>query len=44
VSVDVPDVRSDLVVYRASDFEADRTFPNTLAYSTDLDGVPVDER
>ena len=39
-----PDVSSDLVVYRASDFEADRTVPNTLAYSTNFDGVLLYER
>ena len=39
-----PNVCSDLVVYRASDFEADRTVPNTLAYSTNLDGVLLYER
>jgi predicted nucleotidyltransferase len=39
-----PGVSSDLVVYRASDFEADKTVPNTLAYSTKLDGVLVYER
>lgn len=39
-----PNVPSDLVVYRAADFEADRTVPNTLAYSTTLDGMLVDER
>lgn len=38
-----PDVPSDLVVYRASDFEADRSVPNTLAYATNLDGVLVYE-
>lgn len=39
-----PNVPSDLVIYRATDFEADRTVPNTLAYSTCLDGVLVYER
>ena len=39
-----PDVSSDLVVYRTSDFEADRTVPNTLAYSTNFDGVLLYER
>ena len=39
-----PGVPSDLVVYRASDFEEDRTVPNTLAYSTSLDGVLLYER
>ena len=39
-----PGVCCDLVVYRASDFEADRTVPNTLAYSTNLDGVLLYER
>ncbi|HEX3757624.1 MAG TPA: nucleotidyltransferase domain-containing protein [Kofleriaceae bacterium] len=39
-----PGVPSDLVVYRASDFEADRPVPNTLAYATRLDGVLVHER
>ena len=34
-----PGVPSDLVVYRKSDFEEDRTVPNTLAYATVLDGV-----
>jgi hypothetical protein len=35
---------SDLVVYRRSDFDEDRSVPNTLAYSTRLDGVLVYER
>lgn len=39
-----PDVPSDLVVYRRSDFEEDRTVPNTLAYATALDGILVYER
>jgi nucleotidyltransferase-like protein len=39
-----PDVPCDLVVYRASDFEADRPVPNTLAYATALDGVLVSSR
>jgi predicted nucleotidyltransferase len=39
-----PQVPSDLVVYRASDFEADRSVPNTLAYATELDGVLLYER
>lgn len=39
-----PGVPSDLVVYRESDFEEDRTVPNTLAYSVNLDGVLVYER
>ena len=39
-----PGVPSDLIVYRASDFEADRVVPNTLAYSANLDGVLVYER
>lgn len=39
-----PDVPSDLIVCRASDFEADRLVPNTLAYATRLDGVLVYER
>ena len=39
-----PEVPSDLVVYRAADFEADRVVPNTLAYATKLDGVLVYER
>jgi len=32
------------VVYRAADFEADRLVPNTLAYSTNQDGILVYER
>ena len=39
-----PNVPSDLVVYRASDFEADRAVPNTLAYAAKLEGVLVYER
>jgi hypothetical protein len=39
-----PRVRSDLIVYRVSDFAADRTVPNTLAYAAKLDGVLVYER
>jgi predicted nucleotidyltransferase len=39
-----PGVPSDLVVYRESDFQADRTVPNTLAYATAFDGVLVYER
>lgn len=39
-----PGVPSDLVVYRACDFEADRSVPNTLAYATKQDGVLVYER
>jgi hypothetical protein len=39
-----PDVPSDLIFYRASDFEADRLVPNTLAYATRLDGVLIYER
>ena len=39
-----PDVPSDLVVYRASDFEADRQVTNTVAHETMLDGVLVYER
>lgn len=39
-----PGVPTDLVVYRVSDFDEDRTVPNTLAYSTSLDGVLVYER
>lgn len=39
-----PGVPSDLIVYRASDFEEDRTVPNTLAYSVNIDGVLVYER
>ena len=39
-----PGVSSDLVVYRRSDFDEDRSVPNTLAYSTRLDGVLVYER
>jgi uncharacterized protein len=39
-----PDVPSDLIVYRESDFQEDRTVPNTLAYATTLDGVLVYER
>jgi hypothetical protein len=39
-----PCVPSDLVVYRASDFEADRLVPNTLAYATRVDGILVYER
>jgi uncharacterized protein len=38
-----PDVPADLIVYRASDFEADRLVPNTLACATNLDGVLVYE-
>lgn len=38
-----PDVPSDLIVCRASDFEADRAVPSTLAYATQLDGVLVHE-
>ena len=37
-------VPSDLIFYRASDFEADRLVPNTLAYATRLDGVLIHER
>jgi hypothetical protein len=36
-----PGISSDLVVYRASDFDEDRCVPNTLAYSTNIDGVLV---
>ncbi len=39
-----PGVHSDLVLYRASEFEEDRTVPNTLAYSTVIDGVLLYER
>ena len=39
-----PGVSSDLVVYRRSDFDEDQSVPNTLAYSTRLDGVLVYER
>lgn len=39
-----PGVPTDLVVYRASDFEEDRGVPNTLAYATSVDGVLVYER
>ena len=39
-----PGISSDLVVYRSSDFEEDRTVPNTLAYSTRVDGVLIYER
>ena len=39
-----PGISSDLVVYRRSDFDEDRSVPNTLAYSTRLDGVLVYER
>ena len=39
-----PGVSSDLVVYRASEFEEDKVVPNTLAYSTSLDGVLLYER
>lgn len=39
-----PGVPSDLVVYRASDFDEDRRVPNTLAYSTSREGVLVYER
>jgi predicted nucleotidyltransferase len=39
-----PNVPSDLVVYRAADFAADRTVPNTLAYAAKLDGVLLYER
>ena len=39
-----PGLSSDLVVYRASEFEEDRSVPNTLAYSTSLDGVLLYER
>lgn len=39
-----PGVPSALVVYRASDFDADRPVPNTLAYATRLDGVLLHER
>src|SRR5437868_1971158 len=39
-----PNVPSDLVVYRASDFESDRAVPNTLAHAAELDGVVVYER
>jgi hypothetical protein len=39
-----PGVPSDLIVYRVSDFAADRTVPNTLAYATRLDGILVYER
>ncbi len=40
----LPSTPKHLLVYRASDFEADKTVPNTLAYSTSLDGVLVYER
>ena len=39
-----PGLCSDLVVYRASEFEEDRGVPNTLAYSTSVDGVLLYER
>lgn len=39
-----PDVPSDLVVYRVSDFEEDRAVPNTLAYATGIDGILLHER
>jgi hypothetical protein len=39
-----PGISSDLIVYRASDFAEDRRVPNTLAYSTSVDGVLVYER
>lgn len=39
-----PNVPSDLFVYRVSEFEDDRNVPNTLAYSTDHEGVLVYER
>lgn len=39
-----PGVPADLVVYRASEFEEDREVPNTLAYSTRIDGLLVYER
>jgi predicted nucleotidyltransferase len=39
-----PGLRTDVVVYRASEFEEDRHVPNTLAYSTDLDGILLYER
>jgi hypothetical protein len=39
-----PRVPSDLVVYRLSDFDADRAVPNTLAYAAKLDGVLIYER
>ena len=39
-----PEVPSDLVVYRASDFTSDRAVPNTLAHAAELDGVLVYER
>ena len=39
-----PGIASDLVVDRAGDFEEDRSVPNTLAYSTSIDGVLVYER
>jgi len=39
-----PQVPSDLVVCRASDFAADRAVPNTLAYAAKLDGVLLYER
>jgi hypothetical protein len=39
-----PGISSDLIVYRASDFEADRPVPNTLAYATRIDGILVYER
>jgi len=39
-----PGVPSDLVVYRASEFEEDRHVPNTLAHSTRLEGVLIYER
>jgi predicted nucleotidyltransferase len=38
-----PGVPSDLVVYR-SEFEDDRTVPNTLAFSTQREGILVYER
>ena len=39
-----PGVPTDLVVYRASEYEEDRGVPNTLAHATSLDGVLVYER
>lgn len=39
-----PGISSDLVVYRSSDFHEDESVPNTLAYSTRLNGVLVYER
>jgi predicted nucleotidyltransferase len=39
-----PGISSDLVVYRTSDFNEDRSVPNTLAYSTSIDGLLVYER